>query len=77
MKRYWIFSLLMMTPAAFAGNCEALASLSLPNTTITSAKAVPAGAITAGRGQASNVPASCQVHGIIKPSSVSAIHFEV
>ncbi len=67
----------MITPVAFAGTCESLASLALPNTTITSAKAVAAGPMSAGRGQASNVPASCQVHGIIKPTAVSAIHFEV
>lgn len=77
MNRYWALTALFLPAAAFAGNCESLASLSLPNTTITSAKAVPAGSMTAGRGQTSNVPASCQVHGIIKPSPVSAIHFEV
>lgn len=64
-------------PAAFAANCEGLAGLSLPNTTITSAKAVAAGTFTAGRGQVSNLPAFCQVHGVIKPTAVSAIHFEV
>jgi feruloyl esterase len=77
MNRYWILSVLMIAPVAFAGTCESLTSLSLPNTTITSAKAVAAGPMSAGRGQASNIPASCQVHGIIKPTAVSAIHFEV
>ncbi len=80
MKIHWIaaIGILAIAPAAFAANCEALASLSLPDTTITSAKAVAAGAYTPARGQAiANMPAYCQVHGIIKPAAVSAIHFEV
>jgi hypothetical protein len=71
------FGALSIARMALAGNCEALTGLSIPDTTITSAKAVAAGPFAAGRGQASNLPAFCQVHGIIKPSSVSAIHFEV
>lgn len=77
MNRYLTFAALFLPAIAFAGSCDSLASLSLPNTTITSAKAVPAGPMTAGRGQTSNVPASCQVRGIIKPTPASAINFEV
>src|SRR5271163_4956244 len=77
MKTLLAITLISMTPA-FAGGCEALANLSLPNTTITAVKAVAAGAYTLGRGPASgDIPAFCQVHGIIKPTAVSAIHFEV
>ena len=61
-----LFSLALV-PVAFAGNCEGLASLALPNTTITIAKANPAG----------DLPAYCQVHGVLKPTDVSVIHFEV
>lgn len=68
----------ILAPHAFAAGCEALANLSLPNTTITSVKSNAAGTFKLGRGASSgDVPAFCQVHGVIKPSSVSAIHFEV
>jgi feruloyl esterase len=68
-------------PPAAAPNCEALANLSLPNTTMT-AKTVPAGAFTppggrGGRGAIADVPASCQVHGVVAPTPHSAIQFEV
>ena len=50
---------------AVAGSCESLASMSLPNTTITKAEAVAAGALTipAGRGggSISDLPAFCRV----------------
>jgi feruloyl esterase len=67
---------------AIAANCEALANLSLANTTITIAKTVPAGSFTAPNAGPNNraienLPAFCQVHGILKPTDVSAIHFEV
>src|SRR5271155_3168938 len=64
---------------AFAANCEALSGLTIANTTITAAKAIPAGSFKPeGSGQAiSNLPAFCEVHGILKPTPVSAIHFEV
>ena len=68
---------------AFAANCEALSALSLPDTTVTAAKTVPAGAFVppanAGRNAQAfeNLPAFCQVHGVVKPTPVSAIQFEV
>jgi pimeloyl-ACP methyl ester carboxylesterase len=76
MNRYLMLAALAAPVACVAGDCEAISQITLANTTITSAKAMLAGPLTAGRGQSSNVPAFCQVHGIIKPSSVSAIHFE-
>ena len=65
-------------PLAFGAACDSLTSLALPDTSITLAKAVPAGSFKPAGGQAiNNMPAFCQVHGIIKPTPVSAIHFEV
>jgi feruloyl esterase len=66
------------TPAAFAANCERLTALALPNTTIKSAKVVAAGAYAPPGGQAvKDLPAFCAVHGVMKPTEVSEIHFEV
>jgi len=74
----FVFSLALLTPAAFAANCEGLATLPLPDTTITVAKSIPAGSFTpaGGRGM-ENLPAFCEVHGVIKPTDASVIHFEV
>ena len=72
--------------AAAAVSCESLASLSLPNTTITSAKTVGAGAFTpptggGGRGDPAapfrNLPAFCRVTATLKPTSDSDIKMEV
>jgi len=55
--------------AAFgAQDCASLAKLALAETTVTRAEAVAGGG---------NLPASCQVAGVIKPSSDSEIRFEV
>jgi feruloyl esterase len=64
---------------AFAATCESLSGLTIANTTITVAKAIPAGSFKSeGAGQAiGNLPAFCEVHGILKPTPVSVIHFEV
>ena len=68
---------------AFAAECDSIASLKLADTTITAAKSVAAGAFTPSEGGGRGVnpfaalPAFCQVHGIIRPTPVSAIHFEV
>ena len=61
--------------------CEALAGLKLADTTISSSKAVAAGPFTppggrGGRGSA-DLPAFCQVHGVLVPTPHSSIHFEV
>jgi feruloyl esterase len=72
------------TSPAAATNCEDLAGLKLPDTAITLAQGVPAGAFTPpgpatpGVGNLfKNLPAFCQVAGTIKPSSDSDIQFEV
>ena len=76
-------SLAAASVPAFAAECDSLASLKLADTTITAAKSVAAGAFTPseGGGRGANpftaLPAFCQVHGIIKPTPVSVIHFEV
>ena len=64
--------------ALAAPNCEGVSKLSLPNTSITLAKPIPAGTFTPPRGRAiENVPGFCEVHGVLKPTDVSLIHFEV
>src|SRR6185295_3078207 len=69
-----------------AATCEGLADLKLPNTTITAAQSVAAGAFTlagapaAGAGATAiykELPAFCRVTGVIKPTSDSEIKFEV
>jgi len=57
-----------VTAAFGAQDCASLANLKLEATTITRAEAVAAGA---------NLPASCEVAGVIKPSGDSEIRFEV
>jgi feruloyl esterase len=79
----------VVTPAASAGtSCANLAALTIPNVTIKSATAVPAGPFTpsgapiAGDGQARGpaamtLPAFCRVEGTARPTSDSDIKFEV
>src|SRR5205807_6208398 len=65
-----------------AASCESLASLKLPNTTITSANTVAAGAFTpptAGgpaASQFSTLPGFCRVGAVLAPSSDSDIKIE-
>ena len=63
-----LVSLAFVSAAFGAQECESLAKLTLAATTITRAESVAAGG---------NLPASCQVAGVIKPSSDSEIRFEV
>src|SRR5262249_39369847 len=64
--------------AASAANCDGLTGLALPDTTITQAKAVTEGSFTPPTGQAiANLPGFCEVHGVLKPTPVSVIHFEL
>jgi feruloyl esterase len=69
--------------AAAPKSCEALAALDLPNTTISGAEAVAAGAFKSpapafGPGaDFTKLPAFCRVQGSIKPTSDSDIRFEV
>jgi feruloyl esterase len=62
-----------------ASNCEGLTSLTLPNTQITLAQSVAAGAFTPpGGGQAFKAPgAFCRVAATLKPTSDSDIKVEV
>ncbi len=65
--------------SAFAADCAGLAELKLPDTTITAAQSVAAGAFTAaGTGALfKELPAFCRVTGVLKPTSDSEIKFEV
>lgn len=69
--------------AARATTCESLASLNLPDTTITLAKAEPAGTFTPPKPMdlpgppLDNLPTFCRVAGEIKPTKDSDIRFEV
>jgi hypothetical protein len=59
-------------------NCADLAKLSLPNTTIGTAEAIPAGSYTPPGSQAiGEAPAFCRVAGVIKPVEDCDIKFEV
>lgn len=68
-------------PPAAGGACSNLASLALPNATITEAKAVEAGAFIppdgGGGAQFRSLPAFCRVAATLKPSSDSDIKIEV
>jgi feruloyl esterase len=69
---------------AFAASCDGLASLALPDMTVTSAQLVAAGAFAppaGGRGDTSSaykdLPAFCRFSATLKPSSDSDIKIEV
>ena len=69
-----------LTAATSAGavTCQSLASLTLPNITITAAQTIPAGNYTAANGQTfSNLPTFCRVAATATPTSQSDINFEV
>ncbi|HEY9430197.1 MAG TPA: tannase/feruloyl esterase family alpha/beta hydrolase [Blastocatellia bacterium] len=81
--RLWL-AVLPLIALAFgsvsAATCEGMAELKLPNTTITAAQPVAAGAFTPPTGSAApykELPAFCRVAGVIKPVSDSEIKFEV
>ncbi len=85
-KLFWksLFILLFCALAFGSGSaadatCEGLADLKLPNTTITAAQSVAAGAFTLAGTAATykELPAFCRVTGVIKPTSDSEIKFEV
>jgi feruloyl esterase len=88
MKKILTITLMLtgaLTYPAMAGaaTCESLAALTLPNTTITMAQPVAAGAFAApgaraGRGSAmADLPAFCRVAATLTPSSDSDIKVEV
>ena len=63
---------------AAAMPCEGLASLKLPDTTITAAQSIPAGTYTAPNGEVfKNMPAFCRVAATLTPTSDSEIGIEV
>lgn len=82
-------SLFFSVAPARAASCESLASLSLPDTTITKAEVVPAGAFKAppavgppppidfGPVSYADLPAFCRVSATLKPTSDSDIRVEV
>jgi Tannase and feruloyl esterase len=76
-----LLALMVAASAAFAADCEQLASLKLPGASISSAGTVAAGEFPApaGRGAQNyrDLPAFCRVRGVIKPSPDSDIQFEV
>src|SRR5580700_813260 len=62
----------------FAATCESLAATALPDTAISIAESVPAGAFTPPYGAPiDKLPAFCRVAGVIKPTADSYIRFEV
>ena len=65
-------------PQAAAATCASLATLRLPDTTITSAQSVPTGTYTAPDGEVfANLPAFCRVAANLTPTSDSNIKIEV
>jgi feruloyl esterase len=75
-----LICLLVGTAPACAATCENLASLKLPQTTITAATTVAAGAFVPPTGSSDafkSLPPFCRVQGVIRPSSDSDIEFEV
>src|SRR6185436_2700276 len=87
MKKHLLLATLTIVIAPYAASaatCEDLSKLSLPNTTVTLAQSVAAGALPApaGRGgpQANpyaDLPAFCRVAATLKPSPDSDIKIEV
>jgi feruloyl esterase len=70
------FAAAPVTPVSAAVTaCEQLTSLAIPNVTVSSAIAVPAGSITLGR--AFTVPAFCRVQALAAPTPDSHINLEV
>src|SRR6185295_9768427 len=84
MKKLLPFLAVAIASPTFAATCESLASLALPDTTITSAQIVPAGQFSqpgqAGKGKAANaykdLPEFCRVAATLKPSGDSDIKVE-
>ena len=61
-----------------AADCAALKDLALPNTTITLAEHVTSGTLAPpDTAPLNKLPAFCRVAGVLRPTSDSAIHFEV
>src|SRR3954452_6294039 len=73
--------LLLATCASslLAADCGSLKSLKLENTTITVAEPVASGTLTVidSRPSFTGLPPFCRVAGVLRPTSDSAIHFEI
>ena len=72
----------VLAAPSFAATCESLTTLKLPDTTITSAQPVAAGAFippgsTAPPASAKNLPAFCRVMATLKPAPDSDIKIEI
>jgi tannase/feruloyl esterase len=73
-----IFAVVFSVEQAAAITCGSLVSLKLPDTTISAAQSIPAGAYTAPDGQVfTNMPAFCRVAATLTPTSDSEIGIEV
>ena len=74
----WSAGMVAAASCARAATCESLASLSLPDITITAAQTIPAGNYTAASGQTfNNLPTFCRLAATATPTSQSDINFEV
>src|SRR5690349_19726882 len=63
---------------ARAADCANLSGTKLPDTTLTTAQAVPAGRFMPPYGRPlDKLPAFCRLAGVIRPTSDSEIRFEV
>jgi feruloyl esterase len=61
-----------------AATCASLASLALPDTTITAIQLIPAGTYTAPDGEVfTNLPAFCRIAAMLTPTSDSDINLEL
>ena len=71
-------SILFGVAGACAQDCASLASLKLPDATITTAEMVTGGTVTPPYGEPqTNLPAFCRVIGVLHPSADSDIRFEL
>ena len=70
--------LALFTAPCFAGNCESLATLSLPHTTITKAEVVATGTFAPLTGKPlPGLPPFCRVTATVKPTADSDIRVEI
>jgi feruloyl esterase len=68
----------LLASVAHAVDCASLATIALPDTTITSAESVTTGALTTPYGESlTKLPAFCRIAGVLHPSADSHILFEV
>ena len=64
--------------ATHAADCATLSAVKLPNTTVTTAQAVPAGRFTPPSGRPiDKLPTFCRLAGVIWPTADSEIRFEL